>query len=125
MRCGFHRLSGRGLLIPHSAFRQLDPLRIGPEAFEVVELPDGEKENVTDHAAEVDEHPLARLGAFNPEGTMAEGGELLSNTVGNCLHLALAAAAADQDEVRVGGQVCDVEDDRLGGFLVGSRLGGL
>jgi hypothetical protein len=78
---------------------------------------------VDDHVAEVLEDPAPVVEALDPELPDAEFFKDLAQLFRDRARLPLVRGGADDEVVRDRGQLADVEDDDVGGFLVVAGLG--
>ena len=89
------------------------------ETIEVVEIANRCIEDVHDDIAEVHKHPLARIVAFDTTRKCTVLTlEIQSDILGDCLHLPIRSAAANQHVVGIAHEIRDVVNLQIKGFLL-------
>jgi len=99
----------------------LDPLRIEPQTLEAVVLPLLLAEDVHDHVDVVEQHPARLVLALAPDRTDADGAESFLDLLDDRLHLAIARAGADHEEVDDREDRADLEHENFLRLLCGGR----
>ena len=108
------RNSSHGLLL----VTKVNPLGIRPEFFQRVVVTDVRSEDVRNHVAEVHEDPLGRRSTLDVQWTRVVAGDDGVDVVRDGFDLPVGVPRADDEVVGDGGQLRDVEDDDVGGFLL-------
>jgi len=96
-----------------------------PQAFQVVVGAGLLGENVNHEIAVIDQNPLRVLITFDAGRVLARFFQLGLDLIGDGLNLAGIAAAANQEKIREGGNLANVECNDVAGLLgVGGSDGG-
>lgn len=99
-----------------------DARGIPPQPLEPIERPGLRREHVHDDVREVEEDPLAPVVPFDVAGPLAGRLQALDDGIGDRLRLAALRAGADDEAVGEGGDLAEIEGDRVLRLLVGGRL---
>jgi hypothetical protein len=96
---------------------------VGPHFFEPVLGADFGPEQVHDDVAAVDQHPIALVGTLDADAFEAFAFQLFDDVLGHGLDVAARKAAGDDHVVGDRAFAGEVDDDRVGGFVVIERFG--
>ena len=99
----------------------VDQRRRAPQALERVKLANLGTEQVHQHVAGVDQHPVAMTSAFDGNGARSEFLHLFNNMIGHRRDLPLRGPGSDYHVVRDAGLTCKIDDDHVVGFVAVQR----
>lgn len=96
--------------------------RTGPQPFEIVELTLFGCEDVHDHAARINQDPIAVTVAFGPGDMMAAFFDGFNNRIGDGTCLYFGASGDDHKSIRNNGSAFQIDDLKVFAFFIERRV---
>ena len=91
---------------------------LGPQLLKIIETSDLGSEDMHDHLAGIDQHPIAMRHALDPKIALAGRLELLDKVVGDGAHMPVGPAGSDHHAVGNGGLPLKIDGDDIFGLRV-------
>ena len=106
-------MARRDFRLGEPARREVESLRVSPQALELEILPRALVEHVHDDIEEIQKHPAPLRQALDRVCVVARRRQLVVGVPGGRLHLRVGAAGGDHEEVAHVGAAAQVEDDHV------------